>query len=549
MNGGTTQRSRAQALICAAALVPCLQAQPVIGWLTNAASYYSEEGPEEAGTPLAAQTVVGEIARGAMFVIAGGNLGPAEAQTVQDSRLLTELAGTSVNVTVGGATRSAFVVYTSARFVAGILPVDVPVGGGTVSVTYNGQTTRAAVLRVVPRSFGIFTRGGKGSGPALVHNVDSEGRYRANTFTDAARGAQVMVLWGTGLGPDRGELEVLLGDKTTKPLYAGPSGCCAGMDQIIFEIPAGVEGCFVPIVVKFSDGDLSRNFATVSIAGNGGVCSDPHNLPASHLERLQNGEILRHGSIRLREWRGAVHVTAGFSRFHEFYEPLAWAGGTMLPPFGSCVVTRTGLVVPFPLLAAPLWSDPGWTLDAGRALSVRSPHATYPVPQLPGMFYSQPWPPGAPWEAGEYIVDNGAGGSDVGPFQTTIRLPPEPLRWTNIPSEIEIIETTKDMTIEWSGGDPGREYVIISGGAESSFGGNRFICTERSDKGSFTVPSRILQSMIRGILPREVWFPGPAVYATVSVAAHSLPVRFQAGELDIGEVWYDAESFETLRFK
>jgi hypothetical protein len=42
-------------------------------------------------------------------------------------------------VTIGDATLGALVVYLSARFVAGILPADAPLGGGTVSVTYNGQ--------------------------------------------------------------------------------------------------------------------------------------------------------------------------------------------------------------------------------------------------------------------------------------------------------------------------------------------------------------------------------------------------------------------------
>jgi hypothetical protein len=85
MNGDAVKRSTKQALISVAALIQCVQAQPANGWfgITNAASYYSEEGREE--------TVVGEIARGAMFVIPGSNLGPAEAQTAQDSPLATEL--------------------------------------------------------------------------------------------------------------------------------------------------------------------------------------------------------------------------------------------------------------------------------------------------------------------------------------------------------------------------------------------------------------------------------------------------------------------------
>ena len=522
-----------------------VQAQPVISYaaITNAASYYSEGdllGPEE--------TLVGEIAQGSMFVISGRKIGPAEAQRAQDLPLPTELAGTSVRLSVGNTTRSAVVIYASARLVAGILPTDTPPGGGSFSVTYNGQTSAPSRVRVVRRAFGIFTQGGQGSGPALVQNVGPEGDHRLNTFTDAARPGQVMVLWGTGLGrglsepavrpartrppadPNAG-LEVLVGNKTARTLYAGRSGCCAGMDQIVFEAPAGVEGCFVPVAVRFGDGDMSRNFATFSIAAQGGTCSDPHNLSASEVERLQAGEVLSQGSIVLRGYFGrSLHVSAAFSRVN----PPAYHWKGPLPPFGSCVVTRSALhPFPFPLVSGRTGgASQGRNANAGPVLNLRSPQGAAQVPQVPGMFYQQPWPGTAPWEGGEYAVDNGAGGADVGPFQTTILLPPDPFRWSNLPdpNQGHEISSTQDMTITWSGGDSTGEYVVIFGDPGN---GSSFTCTERADKGSFSVPAGVLQSVYRGLaLPR---------YFYVSVAARSLPRRFQARGLDRGELLYEVD--------
>ncbi len=72
-----------------------------------------------------------------MFAIFGLRMGPDEIVIVDAFPLSTELAGTSVQATVGGVTVDCFMVFTLAGQVAAILPSDTPVGDGTITLTYN----------------------------------------------------------------------------------------------------------------------------------------------------------------------------------------------------------------------------------------------------------------------------------------------------------------------------------------------------------------------------------------------------------------------------
>ena len=67
------------------------------------------------------------------------------------------LAGTSIKATVDGTTVDLYMIYTSTKQLAAILPSQTPEGTGTLTVTYNGQTSAAAPIRVVRSAFGIFT--------------------------------------------------------------------------------------------------------------------------------------------------------------------------------------------------------------------------------------------------------------------------------------------------------------------------------------------------------------------------------------------------------
>ena len=66
-------------------------------------------------------------------------------------------------------------------------------------------------------------------------------------------------------------VEVFVGTQAAKVIYAGRSGCCAGVDQINFEVPASLSGCYLPVVVRC--GGSVSNFVSLAV-GSGGPCSD-----------------------------------------------------------------------------------------------------------------------------------------------------------------------------------------------------------------------------------------------------------------------------------
>ena len=81
------------------------------------------------------------IAQGAIFSVYGSGLGPANLATAPAAFQSTTLSGTSVAVTVGSTTVNALMYYTSDGQVAALLPSSTPTGAGSVTVTYNGQTS------------------------------------------------------------------------------------------------------------------------------------------------------------------------------------------------------------------------------------------------------------------------------------------------------------------------------------------------------------------------------------------------------------------------
>src|SRR5690606_30020303 len=121
-----------------------------------------------------------------------------------------------------------------------------------------------------------------------------------NAITDAAHPGQVMILWGTGLGPITGggdvdagpppvgnlpvTVDVWVGDKAAAAQYAGRSSGYAAIDQINFVIPAGVTGCYVPVLVVVNG--VASNYATIAIADSGAYCSDFQTFLPGELETV-----------------------------------------------------------------------------------------------------------------------------------------------------------------------------------------------------------------------------------------------------------------------
>ena len=139
-----------------------LSAAPVVNSVMNAASNLTPVLPNAS------------IAPASIFIVKGTGLGPAAISIDPKPFQNTSLSGTSVSLTVAGTTVSALMYYTSATQVAALLPSNTPTGGpGTITVTYNGQSSPATQFRgVVASNIGFFTLNQSGQGPAIVTYPD-----------------------------------------------------------------------------------------------------------------------------------------------------------------------------------------------------------------------------------------------------------------------------------------------------------------------------------------------------------------------------------------
>ncbi len=518
------------------------------------------------------------IAQGSLFIVMGEGLGPASVQVAQALPWPTELAGTKVQVTVDSVTVNAYLYYSSDRQVAAVLPSNTPVGEGTLTVTHNDATSDPAPIRVVKSAFGIFSINQGGFGPAIVQNWYSASDLRLNTVFASARPGQAVIIWGTGLGPIEGndadvppvgnldvQVEVLIGDRVVEPFYAGRTGMgIPSVDQVQFFIPDGVEGCRVPLAVRVN-GVLS-NYTTISVAPEGGVCSDPADFSPEELRMIQDSGRVRFGAIMLQLFsvhlRGAREPFDGTfesasAQFHsvEFRDTLGSLGlrGGNLTPAGSCLVyTYSNQTDPS---FAPDDPTPAQPLDAGPALTLTGPQGAAQLEREGAGFY-QKEPLGGGLPGGEilppflvpgaYTVSNGDGGADVGPFQAATTLPPM-IEWTNREALSEI-DRSRELTITWQGGDDATQLVTIVGFSLAADTDNAasFLCTARPGAGRFVVPATVLSSLPATREPTEdTPYPGLLAVGVVPLR----PAAFAAPGLDFGYFFYAAWNTRNVAFQ
>ena len=517
--------------------------QPTIGTngVVNSASY-AQPGLPNFG-----------VAQGSIFTIFGQNLGPAKIVQVSSFPLPTSagLSGTSVQVTVNGTQVYAIMLYTLATQVAAVLPSNTPVGTGTVTATYNGQTSNAAPITVVARSFGIFATNQSGSGQGVLQNVNSQSDRPFNGPSVSAQPGQTIILWGTGLGPVSGNeageplpgdmpnlnIHVYVGGVEAKIQYRGRSGCCVGDDQIVFTVPAGVEGCALPVYVVI-DGIVS-NFVTMSVGANGAACEDAGGLTAAQLEAAQKNGGLKIGVLAvgrfISEPSGKVQRNDNVSATFEF-EPLSdFGGGAGLVSNGACTVLT------FPSHAAGGALPQG--LEVGT-VTAATPVGTYPLPEVQTQkgtylltffpIYPNPAPPG--------IINDGTlltggtttisftGGSGISGGSGSIDFPLT-FQWTN-DSAITKIDRSQPLTILWTGGTKG-DVVNIFIQSQASLGvGAELICAADASLGTFTISPQLLSA-----LPPSYLGASGTPQASISVE-ESFYGTFSAAGLDFGQTQF-----------
>ncbi len=536
-------------------LAPVALAQdPRVDSVVNAASY----------TPSALPG--GGLGQGSMVIIFGVNLGPGQILIVSAFPLPLEMGGTSARITMGATTVRAIMIYTLASQVAIIIPSNTPLGNGTLVLTYNGRNSAAFPVRIVRATFGIFALNQAGSGQGIFTDPD----FRVNSLVLAARPTTVWIAWGTGMGAVAGDeaggvlpgdmvnanVVVIAGGKRARIIYRGRSGCCAGIDQIAFEVPEGIEGCYVPVVVLVND--VPSNYVTMSVASQGTVCADSTGFNSTDLTGAQSRGSLRVGTISLDRSSFSITIpmvgtldsktdtgSASFLQYDasNLLAARQFAGNITL---GACIVfTFSGTAQVDPI--RPVF------LDAGRIM-VTGPRGTKELTRVSTGVYSEtlgggtPSIPGVPGpapapdflEPGNYRITGS--GATVGSFEVNLGIG-APLNWTNRDS-INSVPLSQPLTVAWTGGDAARDTVQIFG--TSSLSSARvvagFICQERVGAGRFTIPVEVLAA-----LPASEVDSGVPT-GTLIVGTFGNTVRFQASGLDAGFALHMSSSGKLVNY-
>ena len=537
-------------------------AQPgtvITGGPVNAASY------ARAGFPNAG------IAQGGMFILFGNNLGPAAIVTASSFPIQKNLGGTSVQIKMGGSVFDALMIYSVVSQVAAIVPSSVPTGDGTVTVTFNGQTTAPVPIHVVANAFGIFTRNQSGTGPAIVFNFNSQADQPVNSLIESANPGQVLTIWGTGLsavsgdeagGPLPGDLnipvDVFIGNKPANIMYRGRSGCCAGIDQIVVTVPAGVQGCNVSLAVRVAG--VVSNFASIAVAPSGKGCSDPTGLSVADTTAGGGGggnqgmrTVADIGLARLiltAPGLGTIQSDNGDGAFRRYASTdlLASTRGSLggfaigLPSGGSCTAYPFTLDLADPTSAVvPKITDPAphQGMDAGPALALNGPRGAMQLARRvsntePGLEYHNGKLGGSAnnlpnyLDPGNYNLNDGSGGPDIGGFQTSLTIPANLPVWNNA-NALTNISRAQDQKVTWSGGSPNQYVGVFASSADPKLGaGMQIYCTDRGDAGQITIPAWVLSAM------PPTGQSQTAFLAAIGFAATAAPVRFQAQGVNFG---------------
>ena len=479
---------------------------PTITGVSNAASNNAQALPN------------GGIAQGAIFVLFGIDLGPATFSFAPAAFQTTTLSGTTVAVTpTNGTSVNVPLYYTSFGQVAALLPSNIPTGAATITANYGGQTSPAAPITVVANNLGLFTVNSAGNGPGIVTNLNYSfvtASKAANcgaplTGCGAANPGDVLVLWGTGLGPVNGSdtagaglgvnmpnipLKLWLGGVEATVSYQGRSGCCVGEDQIIFTVPDNVPtGCAVPLLVQI-DNQVS-NGVLVPVANGSRNCT-PTNpaLATENVEQLAlSGQQGGFGDITL-EPGGTGNPDA--ARF-QFGKIVSYNAGTQ--PFfvsflddlapGTCGVYNNLLSIT-DLLAT------GTNADAGSSFTIAGPNGTLTEP----LGFSQLNSNGTFLVPGAFSI-SGAGGADIGAFKVDVTIPSFPtLTAPSVSNPPSSITRSNGLTVAWTGGSANAIAQIGLSGATDSSGltGAQVVCQVPSSAGTFTIPAYALSALPAG---------------------------------------------------
>lgn len=226
-----------------------------------------------------ASNIAGAVAPGEIVTVYGGGIGPATLTPYQPGGaglVPTTIAG--YQVTFNGI--PAPLLYASAGQVSAIVPYGVTGSRAQVVAQFQGQSTAPVIVPLEPAAPGIFTANSSGTGQANAINQDGG----PNSASRPAPAGSVLTLFLTGEGQTipggidgkisgspapapQQDVAATIGGKAAAVQYAGGvPGAVAGVMQLNVQVPSGVSGSAVPVVVSI--GGVSSQPGVTVAAGN-----------------------------------------------------------------------------------------------------------------------------------------------------------------------------------------------------------------------------------------------------------------------------------------
>jgi uncharacterized protein (TIGR03437 family) len=229
----------------------------------------------------AASGIGGQLSPGEIITIKGTGLGPGNPVSFNLSTLTSPtLAG--VGVTFDGFPGT--LLYVSSTQINVTVPYEIAGRSSTtVIVTYQGTPSSGIVQPAGTASLGLFTNNATGSGQAAVINQN----YTFNTSSAPAPQGSYISVYATGGGQTNpastdGEVSpttsllplvsqsvitATIGGKSAPVVFAGAApGYVTGVVQFNIQVPTGVTGNALPIVVTINGSTLVQSQTTATVA-------------------------------------------------------------------------------------------------------------------------------------------------------------------------------------------------------------------------------------------------------------------------------------------
>lgn len=494
----------------------------------------------------AASFAQGTVAPGSLMEIglAGTFVGTGALPTIDPTTVSVSLqplnSSTVVNLSVVS-------VEQSFGPVVALVPANTPLGAAMVTLSMNGSVYATSLVEIAASSFGLFTNGVNGAGPARALNVAANGAAATNQLTHPALAHQYVTLWGTGLGnATKDQVRVLLGGKMQTVLYAGPAPSEPGVDQINFFVsadPTIPNGCYVALQVEAAGTLSNASSISKAAAGTTGACENPLGLTAAQMATLDAGGTVNFAALDVSAATGqlqsAERATAaapvGFTRNENasfvlfnglnaasvavFTEPLV-ADDVL---FGCEFQTSPAASVPVALAVPVPLSQPsgdslsggGRTIDLSSFWSETSAAAANPS-QLPAPTFTA-----GSWQ----LIGTGAA-----MFQAPLTFSPE-IAATNF-GVLQTIGRTQDLAVTWNLTGFGPNDVVTATlqdalNSEWFTGGGVIVCRVPALNGRVDFPASLL-----GQLPSSIGLQRLA--PTLSLAAGAKPGAAEVFSLPSG---------------